>query len=163
MKRYLLFVWLLFCVVAEMGLAQQVTVQLDPAATQVEFTLGSTMHTVHGNFRLTSGAITFDPATGKASGILVVDAASGESGNHSRDRKMTKEILEAGKFPELTFTARGSSGETGGCRTFAPRSSRSVSHSRAGSPIDVAGRCTIGCRALPTSRQGLKYLMLPGE
>jgi polyisoprenoid-binding protein YceI len=108
MKRYLLSAaaWLLFCASAEMGLAQQVTVQLDPAATHVEFTLGDTLHTVHGNFRLTSGAITFDSMTGKASGVLVVDAASGESGNRSRDRKMTKEILEAGKFPDFTFTAR---------------------------------------------------------
>src|ERR1700676_1465460 len=108
MKRYFLSaaISLLLCVSAEMVLAQPVTVQLDPAATHVEFTLGDSLHTVHGSFRLTRGAITFDPATGKASGALVVDAASGESGNHSRDRKMTNEILEARKFPDLTFSAR---------------------------------------------------------
>jgi len=107
MKRYLLSaIALLFCVHAEIGLAQQVTLRLDPAATHVEFTLGDTLHTVHGSFRLTSGTISFDQATGKANGVLVVDAASGESGNRTRDRKMTKDILEAGKFPELTFTAR---------------------------------------------------------
>jgi polyisoprenoid-binding protein YceI len=108
MKRYLLsaVTLLLFCASGEMAVAEQVTVQLDPAATHVEFTLGATMHTVHGSFRLNRGAITFDPVTGKASGALVVDAASGESGNHSRDGKMTKDILEAGKFPDLTFTAR---------------------------------------------------------
>jgi len=113
MKRYLLSatVCLLFCATAEIALAQQITVQLDPAATQVEFTLGDTLHTVHGSFRLTSGTINFDSTTGKASGVLVVDAASGESGNHSRDRKMTKEILEAQKFPELTFTAREVAGK----------------------------------------------------
>jgi polyisoprenoid-binding protein YceI len=106
MKSYLLgaVAFLLFCS-AEMGLAQQATLRLDPAATHVEFTLGDTLHTVHGSFRLTTGTITFDSATGKASGVLVVDAASGESGNRSRDGKMTKEILEAQKFPELTFTA----------------------------------------------------------
>ena len=107
MKRYLLSaIVLLLCVHPEIGLAQQVTLRLDPAATQVEFTLGDTLHTVHGSFRLTSGTISFDPATGKASGVLVVDAASGESGNRARDRKMAKDILEAAKFPDLTFTAR---------------------------------------------------------
>jgi polyisoprenoid-binding protein YceI len=115
MQRYLLSaaISLLFCASAETVLAQPVTVQLDPAATHVEFTLGSALHTVHGSFRLTSGAITFDPATGKASGALVVDAASGDSGNHIRDGKMTNEILEAHQFPDLTFTAREVIGKLG--------------------------------------------------
>jgi polyisoprenoid-binding protein YceI len=108
MKRSLLSavaLWLL-CASSLSLWGQQVTVQLEPAATHVEFTLGDTLHTVHGSFRLKSGAITFDAATGKASGVLVVDAASGESGNHARDGKMSREILEADKFPEITFTAR---------------------------------------------------------
>ena len=96
---------MLLCASAEVGFAQQFTVRLDPAATHVEFTLSATGHTVHGSFRLTSGAITFNTATGKASGALVVDAASGDSGNQKRDSKMTKEVLEAQKFPDLTFTA----------------------------------------------------------
>jgi hypothetical protein len=91
--------------------AQQVTVQMDPAATHVEFTLGDTLHTVHGSFRLKSGALTFDPVTGKASGRLVVDAASGVSGNDARDGKMSREILEAQTFPDLSFTARGVTGK----------------------------------------------------
>ncbi len=104
MKRLLLLAVLLsfFCAFAA---AQQVTIQVDPAATHVEFTLGDTLHTVHGTFHLKAGSISFDQATGKASGTLVVDAASGESGNHARDQKMSKDILEAQKFPELTFTA----------------------------------------------------------
>jgi polyisoprenoid-binding protein YceI len=104
MRRCLLIA-LLFCAFADIAVAQQVALQLDPSSTRVEYTLGDTLHTVHGSFRLTSGALTFDPATGKAGGVLVVDAASGESGNGSRDRKMTKEILEASKFPEITFAA----------------------------------------------------------
>jgi len=84
--------------------AQETVVTLDPAQTRIEFTLSATLHTVHGSFRLKSGEIRFDPGTGKASGKVIVDAPSGESGNASRDKKMHREILESEKFPEIVFT-----------------------------------------------------------
>ncbi|MCX6627874.1 MAG: YceI family protein [Candidatus Solibacter sp.] len=76
---------------------------IDPAQTKVEFTLGSLLHTVHGNFQLKRGTLRFDPQSGKASGELVVDAASGESGNAGRDQKMHAAILESTMYPEITF------------------------------------------------------------
>jgi polyisoprenoid-binding protein YceI len=82
---------------------QQETVQLDPAQTQVQFTLDTTFHTVHGTFRLKSGSVQFNPAGGPASGQIVVDATSGESGSKSRDHKMHKEVLESEKYSEITF------------------------------------------------------------
>ena len=90
---------------APAGRAQESVVQLDPAQTKIEFTLGSTLHTVHGTFKLKNGTVRFDPTTGKISGSIVVDATSGESGNEGRDRKMHREILESGKFPEIVFTS----------------------------------------------------------
>jgi polyisoprenoid-binding protein YceI len=51
-----------------------------------------------------SGMIVFDPKSGAASGTILVDARSGESGNESRDKKMHKEILESQRYPEITFT-----------------------------------------------------------
>jgi polyisoprenoid-binding protein YceI len=86
--------------------AQELAVQLDPAQTKIEFTLGATMHTVHGSFLLKSGAIRFDPSTGTASGAVVIDATSGESGNDGRDKRMHREILESDKFPEIIFTPK---------------------------------------------------------
>jgi polyisoprenoid-binding protein YceI len=77
---------------------------LDPAQTTIEFTLDSTLHTVHGTFKLKSGHISFDAATGKASGEIVVDATSGDSDNKGRDKKMHQEILESQKYPEIVFT-----------------------------------------------------------
>ena len=77
---------------------------LDPATTTVSMTLGDVLHTVHGTFKSKSGQIRFDSTSGTASGSVVVDATSGDTGNDSRDRKMHKEILESGKFPEIRFS-----------------------------------------------------------
>jgi polyisoprenoid-binding protein YceI len=68
--------------------AQDTKFQLDPAQTAVKFTLGDVLHTVHGTFQLKSGELQFEPASGKISGQIVVDAKSGESGSGMRDRKM---------------------------------------------------------------------------
>ncbi|MEO8596800.1 MAG: YceI family protein [Candidatus Solibacter sp.] len=76
---------------------------VDPARTKVEFTLPSLLHTVHGEFQLKRGALHFDPQTGALGGELVVDAASGDSGNSSRDKRMHSAILESARYPEITF------------------------------------------------------------
>jgi polyisoprenoid-binding protein YceI len=76
---------------------------IDPTQTKVEFALGTLLHTVHGDFHLKRGTLTFDPQTGKASGEIVVDAASGESGSPARDKRMHAAILEIAKYPEITF------------------------------------------------------------
>ena len=86
------------------GAAQQIKVNVDPAQTKIEWTLGDVLHTVHGTFKLRSGSVTFDPQSGDASGEIIVDATSGESGNHARDQKMHKEILESQRYPEITFS-----------------------------------------------------------
>jgi Uncharacterized conserved protein len=80
-----------------------VSLALDPAHSKVHWTLPSSLHTVHGTFALTHGLLNFDPESGKASGDIVVNAKSGESGNDGRDAKMHKEILETGKYPQVVF------------------------------------------------------------
>jgi polyisoprenoid-binding protein YceI len=84
--------------------AEQKTFELDPAQTKVDFTVDSTLHTVHGAFQLKRGRIQFDPATGQAGGELVVDATSGESGSNGRDKRMHKDILESPRYPDIIFT-----------------------------------------------------------
>ena len=86
-----------------MAAAQQIAVNLDPAQTKIQWTLGDVLHTVHGTFKMRSGSVTFDPKSGAASGEIIVDATSGESGNHSRDQKMHKEVLESRRYPEIIF------------------------------------------------------------
>jgi polyisoprenoid-binding protein YceI len=90
--------------------AQEAVLSLDPAHTEIHFSLGSTLHAVHGIFKLKSGEIHFDSSTGKASGSIVVDAASGDSDNKGRDKKMRQEILETPKFGEIVFMANGVKG-----------------------------------------------------
>jgi polyisoprenoid-binding protein YceI len=83
--------------------AQSMVLQVDPAQTQVEFTLGAVLHTVHGTFRLKRGEMRFDPATGAAGGELVVDATSAQSGDEARDKNMHKTVLESARYPEIVF------------------------------------------------------------
>lgn len=85
--------------------AQQSSVDLtfDPASTAIHWTLGAVMHTVHGTFKLKSGLIHLDLGTGKMSGLLIVDATSGESGNSERDQKMHQSILESSQYGTITF------------------------------------------------------------
>jgi polyisoprenoid-binding protein YceI len=83
--------------------AQPVALRMDPAQTTVEFTLGDVLHTVHGAFALRRGDLRFDPLTGNAAGELVVEAASGASGSAARDSRMRKNVLEAGRYPEIVF------------------------------------------------------------
>ena len=84
--------------------AEQIQVTLDPAQTTVEWTLVASLHTVHGTFKMKSGTVSFDLKSGTASGLIIVDATSGDTGNHARDKKMHKEILESQLYPEITFT-----------------------------------------------------------
>ena len=83
--------------------AQERIFDVDPGQTRVDFTVGDVLHTVHGSFKVKQGAISIDPATGKAGGVVLVDATSGESGSGARDRKMHKDILESAKYPEISI------------------------------------------------------------
>jgi polyisoprenoid-binding protein YceI len=76
---------------------------LDTARSEVHFTLTDTLHTVKGTFHIQQGDITFDPASGHASGSILVDALSGKSGNPVRDHRMAKDELKAPDFKTVAF------------------------------------------------------------
>jgi len=100
MQRTLIAVW--FGAAAAI-FAQPADYQLDPARTKVNFTVGDTLHKVNGTFKLKSGSLHFDPATGSVQGAVVVDAASGNSGSTGRDSRMNSKILESSRYPEIVF------------------------------------------------------------
>jgi polyisoprenoid-binding protein YceI len=76
---------------------------LDPAATEITFTLGARLHTGRGGFALASGEVAFDPDTGVASGEIRVDARSGNTGIDRRDRVMHEEVLDSTHHPLLVL------------------------------------------------------------
>jgi polyisoprenoid-binding protein YceI len=102
-RRPLLVAIVLLAIAAVAAAEQGVAFQLDPQRTTVTFTLGDVLHTVRGNFRLKQGSLSLDPASGKLTGEIVVDAKSGESGSGIRDRKMHREVLESERYPEIAF------------------------------------------------------------
>lgn len=83
--------------------AREIILQLDPAKTGADITLAASLHTVKGSFLARRGAISYDPASGKASGEVVFDATSGRTGNESRDRKMHKDVIQSQRYPEIAF------------------------------------------------------------
>ena len=92
-------------------LRAQQNLLIDPARSEVHFTLSDVLHTVHGTFHVKQGEIAFNRATGQASGSIVVDALSGQSGNSARDRRMTNEELKAQSYKNVTFAPTLFTGE----------------------------------------------------
>jgi polyisoprenoid-binding protein YceI len=102
-RGQLLVALVLLAATVSFATAQDTAFQLDPAQTSVNFSLADVLHTVRGTFKLKRGALQFDPGSGKITGEIVVDAASGDSGNGMRDRKMHREVLESARYPEIAF------------------------------------------------------------
>ena len=92
----------LFC--SSSAWTQQLSVDFDPAKTEIHWSLAGNVHTTHGTFRLKQGHIAVDPADGAISGDLIADATSGQSGNAARDKHMHNEILESSRFPEIRLS-----------------------------------------------------------
>jgi polyisoprenoid-binding protein YceI len=83
--------------------AEELTVDLDTAKTKVDFVLSDVLHTVRGTFRLKDGHVVFDPSGRVITGDVIVNATSGNSGSGTRDKRMTRDILEADPYPEIRF------------------------------------------------------------
>lgn len=84
--------------------AQQQTFTVNPDSSSVAFGLSGTGHDVHGTFHIQKGTITFDRTAPSMSGEVVVSAASGDSGDKSRDKKMHGDVLDIEHYADVTFT-----------------------------------------------------------
>ena len=107
MKRALGFRLVATVVIAATGAlaadASEWQVDLDPERTRLPFQLKATMHTVHGEAHLASGWLRVDPLTAAASGEIVVEAATADTGNASRDKKMHRKVLESDDHPTIVL------------------------------------------------------------
>lgn len=83
--------------------ADQECFAVNASQSRVVFTLRDVLHTVKGTFEVDHGSICADPATAIASGEIVIDARSGNTGNHSRDSRMHEQILESSRYPHIVF------------------------------------------------------------
>jgi polyisoprenoid-binding protein YceI len=104
--RTIFFTRLLFCLLlysASVYAQQQIALQFTPANTSIKFTIADIVHTIHGSFQLTRGDVEYTLANGSLRGALVVDAASGRSGNRFRDHRMHHVVLDSGRYPEIIF------------------------------------------------------------
>jgi hypothetical protein len=95
---------------AAAGLAQHQTFAVNPDTSEVRMKLNTTHEVVNGTFRVESGSINFDRTHSSMSGTVTVAAASGKSGNDSRDKKMNKDILKVDQFTTVSFAPKAYTG-----------------------------------------------------
>jgi polyisoprenoid-binding protein YceI len=87
-------------------LAQHKTFAVNPDASEVKMKLNTTHEVVNGTFHVQSGSIEFDRSATKISGVVVVAAGSGKTGNDSRDKKMYKDILKVDQYTTVSFAPK---------------------------------------------------------
>ncbi len=97
-------------ILARTALAQQQTFTVNPGASEVKMTLKTTHELVNGTFHIQSGSVEFDRSTPRMSGTVVVLAASGKTGNGSRDKRMNKEILQVEQHATVSFDPKSYAG-----------------------------------------------------
>ena len=88
------------------ALAQHKTFAVNPDTSEVKVTLNTTHEVVNGTFHVQSGSIEFDRSATKISGIVVVAAGSGKTGNDSRDKKMNKDVLKVDQYKTVSFAPK---------------------------------------------------------
>ena len=88
------------------ALAQHLTFTVNPDASEVKMKLNTTHEVVNGTFHIQSGSINFDPTASHISGIVIVAAGSGKTGNDSRDKKMNKDILKVDQYTTVSFAPK---------------------------------------------------------
>jgi YceI-like domain len=92
------------------ALAQHQTFAINPDASEVKMKLNTTHEVVNGTFHVQSGSINFDRIASRISGIVIVAAGSGKTGNDSRDKKMNKDILKVDQFTTVSFAPKSYNG-----------------------------------------------------
>ena len=103
-------VFALALLIAPAALCQHQTFAVNPDASEVRMKLNTTHEVVNGTFHIQSGSIIFDRSTPEMSGSIVVLAASGKTGNGSRDKKMTKDILQVQQHATVSFEPKSYTG-----------------------------------------------------
>ena len=75
--------------------ASEIVLGIDPAQSNVHWTLGSTVHTVHGSFAFKKGTLRLDTSTGKARAKSSWTRQAGIAATIHATRKCTKKFSKA--------------------------------------------------------------------
>jgi hypothetical protein len=101
MKSFTLLV--LAVALSSTAFAQRPTFVVRADASEVKMTLNTNHEVVSGTFPVQSGSIEFDRNAAKLSGSVVVLAGGGKTGNGTRDKRMTREILKVEQYATVSF------------------------------------------------------------
>jgi polyisoprenoid-binding protein YceI len=96
--------------VASYTQAQHRTFTVNSDSSEVKMTLKTNHDAVNGSFHVQSGSIDFDRSASMISGSVVVAAGSGKTGNDSRDKKMSKDVLKTERYTTVSFEPKSYSG-----------------------------------------------------
>ena len=99
-------VFALAAILTPAALAQHQAFAVNPDASEVKIMLNTTHEVVNGTFHIQSGSIEFDRSASHISGIVIVAAGSGKTGNDSRDKKMNKDILKVDEYATVSFAPK---------------------------------------------------------
>ncbi|MBB5329294.1 YceI family protein [Tunturiibacter gelidoferens] len=91
-------------------LAQHQTFAVNSDASEVKMKLNTTHEVVDGTFHIQFGSINFDRTASNISGVVIVAAGSGKTGNDSRDKKMNKDLLKVDQFATVSFAPKAYNG-----------------------------------------------------
>ena len=95
---------------APVAFAQHQTFTVNPDASKVAFTLGGNTHHVDGTFHVQGGSIDFDRSAQTITGLVVVAAGSGNSGDQGRDKKMNNDVLDVARYADVSFVPKSFQG-----------------------------------------------------
>jgi len=76
---------------------------LDPTATKITFLAGTTLGDVTGHFGMESGVIRWDVKTGQASGRIVIEAVSGDTGSNWENSILQGDVLQSVQDTRITY------------------------------------------------------------
>ena len=105
-----------FAMAAPLALAQTSTWNLDPAHSEVDFTVKHMgLSNVHGRIGIQKGAITLNEADiSKSSVTVTIDTTTIDTGVSMRDNDLkSANYFDAAQFPTATFTSTSVSGTSG--------------------------------------------------
>lgn len=100
----------LAAVLTPVAFAQHQVFAVNADASEVKIKLNTTHEVVNGTFHIQTGSINFDRTAAQISGMVIVAAGSGKTGNDSRDKRMDKDILKVEQYTTVSFAPKTFSG-----------------------------------------------------